>query len=35
METNVAHMTKKHSFFLPDAEFIADLEGLMIYLGIA
>ena len=33
METNVAHMTKKHSFFLPDAEFIADLEGLMIYLG--
>lgn len=33
LETNVKHMTKKHSFFLPDAEYIADLEGLVIYLG--
>lgn len=33
LESNVNHMTKKHSFFLPDAGFIADLEGLVVYLG--
>ena len=26
-------MTMKHSFFLPDAEYIMDLEGLISYLG--
>ena len=26
-------MTVKHSFFLPDAEYIMDLEGLISYLG--
>ena len=26
-------MTEKHSFFIPDAEFITDLEGLVVYLG--
>ncbi|XP_023252454.1 zinc finger protein 622 [Seriola lalandi dorsalis] len=30
---NVAHMTKVHSFFLPDAEFLVDLKGLIRYLG--
>ncbi|XP_069026274.1 cytoplasmic 60S subunit biogenesis factor ZNF622 isoform X2 [Embiotoca jacksoni] len=30
---NVAHMTKVHSFFIPDVEFLADLGGLVRYLG--
>lgn len=30
---NVAHMTKVHSFFLPDVEFLVDLRGLVRYLG--
>ena len=30
---NVAHMTKVHSFFIPDAEFLVDLRGLIRYLG--
>lgn len=30
---NVAHMTKVHSFFLPDVEFLVDLKGLIRYLG--
>ncbi|CAC5406852.1 unnamed protein product [Mytilus coruscus] len=33
LEANVNHMTKKHSFFLPDAGYIVDLEGLVVYLG--
>ena len=33
LETNISHMTTKHSFFLPDAEYICDLEGLIVYLG--
>ncbi|KAL3831320.1 hypothetical protein ACJMK2_023087 [Sinanodonta woodiana] len=33
LEDNVKHMTTKHSFFLPDAEYIVDLEGLISYLG--
>ncbi|XP_041365417.1 zinc finger protein 622-like [Gigantopelta aegis] len=33
MEENVDHMTVKHSFFIPDAEFVSDLEGLITYLG--
>ncbi|KAK3108681.1 hypothetical protein FSP39_013226 [Pinctada imbricata] len=33
MEKNIEHMTVKHSFFLPDAEYITDLEGLICYLG--
>ena len=33
LEENVRHMTMKHSFFLPDAEYIMDLEGLISYLG--
>lgn len=30
---NVAHMTKAHSFFIPDVEFLVDLKGLIGYLG--
>ncbi|XP_051552929.1 cytoplasmic 60S subunit biogenesis factor ZNF622-like isoform X2 [Myxocyprinus asiaticus] len=30
---NVAHMTKTHSFFLPDIEYLVDLRGLISYLG--
>ncbi|XP_028909704.1 zinc finger protein 622 [Ornithorhynchus anatinus] len=30
---NVAHMTKVHSFFIPDIEFLSDLRGLIKYLG--
>ncbi|XP_033991965.1 zinc finger protein 622-like isoform X2 [Trematomus bernacchii] len=30
---NVAHMTRVHSFFIPDLEFLVDLKGLMRYLG--
>lgn len=30
---NVAHMTKVHSFFIPDVEFLVDLKGLVRYLG--
>ncbi|XP_059144989.1 cytoplasmic 60S subunit biogenesis factor ZNF622-like [Physella acuta] len=33
LEENVTHMTKFHGFFIPDAEFISDLEGLVTYLG--
>lgn len=30
---NVAHMTKIHSFFIPDIEYLSDLKGLITYLG--
>lgn len=30
---NVAHMTKVHSFFIPDIEYLSDLKGLIEYLG--
>ncbi|XP_076150561.1 cytoplasmic 60S subunit biogenesis factor ZNF622 [Alosa pseudoharengus] len=30
---NVAHMTKVHSFFLPDVEYLVNLRGLITYLG--
>nr|XP_046263943.1 zinc finger protein 622 [Scatophagus argus]XP_046263944.1 zinc finger protein 622 [Scatophagus argus]XP_046263945.1 zinc finger protein 622 [Scatophagus argus]XP_046263946.1 zinc finger protein 622 [Scatophagus argus] len=30
---NVDHMTKVHSFFIPDVEFLVDLRGLVRYLG--
>ena len=33
MEKNLAHMMSCHSFFLPDPEYISNLEGLMEYLG--
>ncbi|KAH9489174.1 hypothetical protein Btru_057761 [Bulinus truncatus] len=33
LEENVKHMTSSHGFFIPDANFISDLEGLISYLG--
>lgn len=30
---NLAHMTKVHSFFIPDVEFLVNLKGLIRYLG--
>lgn len=30
---NVKHMSTAHSFFIPDTEYITDLEGLLLYLG--
>ncbi|XP_036375021.1 zinc finger protein 622 [Megalops cyprinoides] len=30
---NLAHMTKAHSFFIPDVEYLVDLKGLIRYLG--
>nr|CAG4640863.1 EOG090X06E3 [Eulimnadia texana] len=33
MMANLQHMTVAHSFFIPDAEFLTDAEGLLGYLG--
>ncbi|KAI7809843.1 cytoplasmic 60S subunit biogenesis factor ZNF622 [Triplophysa rosa] len=33
LSRNVAHMTKTHSFFLPDIEYLVDLRGFLSYLG--
>ena len=33
LESNLEHMTHKHSFFLPDAEYVSDAEELIVYLG--
>ncbi|XP_028593795.2 cytoplasmic 60S subunit biogenesis factor ZNF622 isoform X1 [Podarcis muralis] len=30
---NVSHMTKVHSFFIPDIEYLVDIRGLIKYLG--
>lgn len=30
---NLKHMTTAHSFFIPDAEFCSDIQGLLVYLG--
>lgn len=30
---NMKHMSVVHSFFVPDTEYIIDLEGLIMYLG--
>lgn len=30
---NVKHMSSVHSFFIPDTEYITDVEGLLMYLG--
>jgi pre-60S factor REI1 len=32
-EDTIAHMTKAHSFFIPDIEYLSDLRGLIKYLG--
>jgi pre-60S factor REI1 len=33
LEDNLMHMSLSHSFFIPDIEFVTDLEGLVSYLG--
>ncbi len=33
MEDNLTHMSTGHSFFIPDAEYLVDLPGLIQYLG--
>ena len=33
IENNMKHMSRSHSFFLPDLDFVTDLEGFLIYLG--
>lgn len=33
IEDNFRHMSKSHSFFIPDFKYIVDLEGFFIYLG--
>jgi hypothetical protein len=33
LEKNVKHMTTAHSFFIPDVEYLVDLEGFISYLG--
>lgn len=32
-QENLSHMSFKHSFFIPSAEYLVDLEGLLVYLG--
>lgn len=34
LEQNIEHMRRAHSFFIPDIEFLTDLEGLISYLGL-
>ncbi|EJD03003.1 uncharacterized protein FOMMEDRAFT_85023 [Fomitiporia mediterranea MF3/22] len=33
LEDNLTHMSTAHSFFIPDAEYLVDLPGLITYLG--
>ena len=33
LEENLTHMSSVHSFFVPDAEYLVDLTGLITYLG--
>lgn len=33
LEENLTHMSSAHSFFVPDADFLVDLVGLVTYLG--
>lgn len=30
---NVKHMSVVHSFFIPDADYLVDMEGLLVYLA--
>jgi pre-60S factor REI1 len=32
LEANLTHMSSKHSFFVPDADYLVDLTGLLAYL---
>ncbi|XP_076310003.1 cytoplasmic 60S subunit biogenesis factor ZNF622 [Tachypleus tridentatus] len=33
LEANVFHMSQEHSFFIPDIDYLIDLNGLITYLG--
>lgn len=33
LENNLNHMSIKHGFFLPDADYLVDVEGMVTYLG--
>ncbi|KIJ18836.1 hypothetical protein PAXINDRAFT_127953 [Paxillus involutus ATCC 200175] len=33
LEDNLTHMSTSHSFFIPDAEYLVDITGLITYLG--
>lgn len=33
VEENLKHMSSNHSFFVPDLEYLVDVEGLLTYLG--
>ncbi len=33
LESSMEHMSAHHSFFIPDLEFVIDVEGLITYLG--
>lgn len=33
LDTNLTHMSAAHSFFIPDAEYLVDISGLITYLG--
>jgi len=33
LEKNIQHMTVEHSFFIPDIEYLVDLEGFISHLG--
>ena len=33
LEDNLTHMSSEHSFFIPDAEYLVDITGLIAYLG--
>ena len=33
LEDNLTHMSGEHSFFIPDAEYLVDIAGLVTYLG--
>uniref|UniRef100_T2M8J6 Zinc finger protein 622 n=1 Tax=Hydra vulgaris TaxID=6087 RepID=T2M8J6_HYDVU len=33
IENNLQHMVKSHSFFIPDLEYVTNIEALLIYLG--
>nr|CAG4643210.1 EOG090X06E3 [Ilyocryptus agilis] len=33
LDENLKHMSISHSFFIPDVEFVVDLEGLITYIG--
>jgi pre-60S factor REI1 len=33
LDDNLTHMSASHSFFIPDADYLVDLTGLVLYLG--